>query len=193
MNFIYNEEEAKKKKEEFDEQCQRSVIEANKQNRKTQVLVWGVVAASVVILLAAIWVFCIFSMKIDDYMLGFVLAIMASIILPIFGLGIGKVWEGERWECPLYTDEAYTADVWYYIRTGNGKVLRRKIKEDYKGFEDLYVDLENEDGAVSVIKACSLKEVVSTKVGEETADLPRGLYLIPYHILTDNSFLDVEA
>ena len=180
MKFIYNEEEAKKRKEKYD----RQIEEDTRINRK-----WEAVAGIFTILFALSFVLattlaCFFMDSVDS--LCITICFAASAVSLMVALIIYTL---VNMSPPLNQFDLYNATAWYYTRTNGFNVLQTMIE---KGKYALTISaaLEDKNGNVKNEHLCTLRRQVSTVVSEEIADVMQGVWYVPYE--TKEKEIDCE-
>ena len=170
MKIIYNEEEARKKKEEIDKRNREEKEKVKKRNWRT---LWTSLIISVVIASASIPLFIKAATSLEEA--SGVACLLIGIMLVLFGIipcliGIAM----QETFCP----PQYPADVAYFIATAGRTVVKHLINGPDDSF--VYVWLEDAEGCVERVMVCMLTRKRCTRVIEETADLTKGVLLVPY-------------
>lgn len=168
MKIIYNEDEAIRRKAEIDREFELETKKARGRAKRDSLII-----AIVSLLLTG------FS-GMGVWLLTSIMWATITIASIVFVLG-AAVFIGSLFDIREATGPAreYPKDVVWYIMTHKHNVLKVEPKIESWSV-GLVADLENRDGIVNTLDVLYLTKTFSTKITEETADLPNGKYLIPY-------------
>lgn len=174
MKIIYNEEEAKRKKEEIDKRNEKNEREVERKNKR--ILLISLIISAILISPFTLVAFGALGTCADVG--GNIIAGLCGVLCSCIPVGIGLLMQES------FDREDYPKDVVYFNTTNGRNVIKHCIEKEASS-PSMYAWLEDCDGNVNRVIICCLTKVYNTRVSEETIDLPSGTFLVPY--VTKNS------
>lgn len=179
MKVLFDREKALRHKLEIEAEVDKENAMRQKHDRKVWIIAWLITLA--IVLLSAFGGWLLFQ---EEFRMGFtelnLLSAGSYVFLCLLLACIPALVANESLYGSLRYDDVYTTDVKYLLETEGKSVLEHKLESESNRYPALYVVTEDGCHFVRTSCACCLRKEVSTAVEEETADLEKGLLLVPY-------------
>lgn len=178
MKIIYDADKALRCKQEIEAEIDHENSCATKHNSLLTTFtlcMYGIICAIVFggsWLLYSVWLKPLDDVELFMYVLG--LLLIAAVLICFVWL-----YDYNHQKPLLDYKSRYTIQIKYYLAVEGKNILEQSVQTVNKQ-TILSISLEDENHLVSQAKIYGLEQKVSTAVTEETVDLEKGLYLIPY-------------
>ena len=171
MKFIYDEEEAKKRKEDYDGQIE----EENKHHFRCELIA---TVLAILFVLGALIVGCLGHFGVLSFIVSGICCCICIIGIAV-SIVVGLRYAEQSTPYDFYDDAA-----WYYEKTNRFNILQVIMNKKPgcigTGCLEISADLEDKNGNVKNTDLCILRKQVSTAVPEEVADVMNGVWYVPY-------------